>query len=180
MENGDYIEYHTDDEKGVLNEARRGTDFFEECKKEAKIYVHQEDQEATLKTLDIRYLKEALDKNKVVELTYRRIMGDNSFYVLMKISRMEDDKRFIVISVSDIDELMRKRRAEERVQEERIVYARLHALTGNFIVVYVVDPETDNYREFSATSYYEEGFQQAKEGNDFFNTVREAARKFNY
>ena len=180
MENGDYIEYHTDDEKGVLNEARRGTDFFEEVKKEAKIYVHPEDQEATVKGLDIRHLTEALDKNKVVELTYRRIMGDRSFYVLMKISRMEDDKRFIVISVSDIDELMRKRRAEERVQEERIVYARLHALTGNFIVVYVVDPETDNYREFSATSYYEEGFQQAKEGNDFFNTVREAARKFNY
>ena len=180
MENGDYIEYHTDDEKGVLNEARRGTEFFEEVKKEAKIYVHPEDQEATLKGLDIRHLTEALDKNKVVELTYRRIMGDATFYVLMKISRMEDDKRFIVIAVSDIDELMQKRRAEERIQEERIVYARLHALTGNFIVVYVVDPETDNYREFSATSNYEEGFRQAKEGNDFFTTVREAARKFNY
>ena len=39
----------------------------------------------------------------------------------------------------------------ERIQEERIIYARLHALTGNFICVYVVDPATDNYREFSAT-----------------------------
>ncbi|MBQ9573395.1 MAG: GGDEF domain-containing protein [Acidaminococcaceae bacterium] len=180
MENGDYIEYHTDDEKGVLNEARRGTDFFEEVKKEAKIYVHPEDQEATVRGLDIRHLTEALDKNKVVELTYRRIMGDKSFYVLMKITRMEDDKRFIVIAVSDIDELMQKRRAEERVQEERIIYARLHAITGNFIVVYVVDPETDNYREFSAISNYEESFKQAKEGTDFFTAVREAARLFNY
>ena len=180
MENGDYIEYHTDDEKGVLNEARRGTDFFEEVKKEAKIYVHQEDQEATLKALDIRHLTEALDKNKVVEVTYRRIIGDRSFYVLMKISRMEDDKRFLVIAVSDIDELMQKRRAEERVQEERIIYARLHAITGNFICVYVVDPKTNNYREFTATSNYEESFKQAKEGRDFFTTVREAARLFNY
>ncbi len=31
--------------------------------------------------------------------------------------------------------------AEERIQEERDVYARLHDLTGNFIVVYVVDPK---------------------------------------
>ena len=39
----------------------------------------------------------------------------------------------------------------QRLRGERVIYARLHALTGNFICVYVVDPETDQYREFSAT-----------------------------
>ena len=66
-----------------------------------------------------------------------------------------------------------------QIQEERIIYARLHALTGNFICVYVVDPETDHYREFSATDDYVSSFSQAKEGRDFFTTVREAARQFN-
>ena len=93
---------------------------------------------------------------------------------------MEDDPRFLVIAVSDIDELMRKRRAEERIQEERIIYARLHAITGNFMVVYVVDPETGRYREFSATDNYVESFAQAKEGKNFFDKVREAAVVFNY
>jgi diguanylate cyclase (GGDEF)-like protein len=75
---------------------------------------------------------------------------------------------------------MRQRRLEERMQEERIVYARLHALTGNFIVVYVVDPETNHYREFSATDNYVESFAQAKEGEEFFDKVREVARLYNH
>ena len=28
MDTDEYIEFHTDDERGVLNEARRGSDFF--------------------------------------------------------------------------------------------------------------------------------------------------------
>ncbi len=68
----------------------------------------------------------------------------------------------------------------QQIQEERIIYARLHALTGNFICVYVVDPETDRYREFSATDDYVKSFSQAKEGSNFFDTVRKAAVQFNH
>ena len=68
----------------------------------------------------------------------------------------------------------------DRNEEERIVYARLHALTGKFICVYVVDPGTNRYHEFSATDNYAESFGQAKEGKDFFGTVREAARLYNH
>lgn len=180
MDSGEFIAYHTDDECGVLNEARRGTNFFERCKQEAKLYVHQDDQEGYLRALDHAFLSETLDNTKVFELTYRRIDRNSPFYAQMKISRMEDDDRFIVIAIFDIDELMRQRRAEERVQKERIIYARLHALTGNFIVVYEVDPETDDYREFSATDDYVESFAQAKEGADFFNKVREVGSIFNH
>ena len=65
--------------------------------------------------------------------------------------------------------------AYERIQGERLIYARLHAITGNFICVYVVEPDTEIYREFSATSDYDKSFAQAKEGKNFFATLREAA-----
>ena len=39
----------------------------------------------------------------------------------------------------------------KKVSDEATIYARLQAITGNFIVVYVVDPETNNYWEFSST-----------------------------
>ena len=68
----------------------------------------------------------------------------------------------------------------QRLRGERVIYARLHALTGNFICVYVVDPETDQYREFSATDDYVNSFAQAKTGTDFFGTVRKAAGVFNH
>ena len=67
-----------------------------------------------------------------------------------------------------------------KLEEERVVYARLHALTGNFIVIYAVDPETDSYREFSATEDYSENLAQAKKGEHFFDKAREVSRTFNH
>jgi len=180
MDTDELIEFHTDDEHGVLSEIRRGSDFFEGCERDAKLGVHPEDQAAFVRAMNREFLRKALEENRVFELTYRRIKDGKPFYVLMKVTRMEDDDRMVVIAVQDIDEKVRQRRAEERIQEERIIYARLHALTGNFLVVYVVDPQTGAYREFSATDNYEESFAQAKEGSDFFATVRNASRAFNY
>ncbi|MBR3742041.1 MAG: EAL domain-containing protein [Clostridia bacterium] len=180
LDTDEFIAFHTDDERGVLSEARRGENFFEAANQEAKIYIHPDDLEEYLKVMNREFLSKTLNHAKVYELTFRRIERGTPFYVQMKISRMEDDPRFIVFAISDVDELMRKRREEEKIQEERVVYARLHALTGNFIVVYVVDPETDHYREFSATDDYEKGFAQEKTGEDFFGKVRDAACIFNY
>lgn len=180
IDTDEFIEFHTDDERGVLTEARRGSDFFEGCERDARYFVHEEDQAAFIRAMDRRFLEEVLEGNKVFELTYRRIVDDRTFYVLMKVSRMEDDPRYVVLAVSDIDELVRQRRAEKRIQEERLIYARLHALTGNFLCVYVVNPETDEYHEFSATDNYVETFAQAKEGMDFFQVVRKVACDFNH
>ena len=180
MESDEYIAYHTDDVRGVLNEAGRGANFFERRREEADLSIHPEDRAEYRKAMDPSFLCKALDHAKVYELTFRRLEKGDPFYVRMNASRMEDDPRFIILSISDVDEQMRRRQAEERIQEERIVYARLHALTGSFIVVYVVDPETGKYREFSAASSYTESFAQAKEGADFFSTLRNAARIYSH
>ena len=176
METDSYIEYHTDDDSGVLTEARRGTDFFESCKREVKLFVHPDDNAAFVKAMDRAFLTEALDRTRVFEMTYRRIKGGAPFYVLMKVSRMEDDNQHIVIGVTDIDEQVKQRRAEEKMKEERASYGRIHALTGNFMAVYMVDPETDSYREFGSADDYREHFGQLKEGESFFDTAREAVR----
>ena len=180
IETGDFIEYRTDDSLGALAEARRGTDFFDRCARGASQYIHPEDRAEFEKVVSRAYLRQALERDKVFETTYRRLEDGKPRYVRMRVSRMEDDPHFLVISVSDVDELIRQRRAEERMQEERMVYARLHAITGNFIVVYVVDPETERYHEFSATDVYVENFSQAKDGTGFFEKVRREAKTFNH
>ena len=177
---GAFVEYHTDESRGALAEARRGADFFAECGQDAARRVYPEDREAVTRALDRRALAEALSRSGTFEMTYRRTRDGKPFYVRMRVSRLADDPRFIVIAVLDIDEMMRQRRATERMREERVIYARLHAITGNFIVVYVVDPATDRYREFSATADYTESFAQDKEGEDFFGKVRAAARLFSH
>lgn len=180
MDTDEFVDFHTDDKHGVLTEARRGKDFFESCAREAQQFIHPEDRESFVRAMNRKTLTESLEKRGRFELAFRRILDGNPLFVKMTVTRMEDDNRIIVIAVSDIDELMKQRKAEEQIREERVVYARLHALTGNSICVYVVDPQTDRYREFSATDDYEDSFAQAKDGTDFFSTVREAARQFNH
>ena len=179
MDTDELIEFHTDDTRGVLSEARRGSDFFEGCERDAKIYLHPDDQELFIRAMRRDALAKALDDGDgTFELSYRVMRDGRGVYVRMKVTRMEDDPRIIVLAVSDVDELMRQRRLEARIREERLIYARLHAITGNFIVVYVVDPETSRYREFSATPDYEKSFYRDKEGEDFFESVRRDARTF--
>ena len=177
METGEFIEYCSDDECGMLLEARRANDFFGSCEREAKVYVHSEDQDAFIAAMNHEYLSDALDRSEEFEMTYRRIKDGRSFYVQMNVSHMKDDDRLIVIAVKDIDELVKKRRAEERIHEERIVYARLHAITGNYIVVYVVNPETNHFRELSSTDAYAQYFALEKEGDDFFVRSRDMTRQ---
>lgn len=134
IDTGEYVEFHTDDAHSALTERRRDTDFFESCKREAKLFVHTDDQAAFVAAMNQEFLTNALSQSKAFEMAYRRIKDEKQIFVNMRVSRMEDDKRFIVIAVTDIDELVRKRLAEERMQEERLEHVRslasIDALTG--------------------------------------------------
>ena len=180
VDTGAYIEFHSDDSCGRLLESRRATDFFESCKREARVFVHPDDQDLFMSAMDRDFLLEALAHTEEFQMVYRRSKGGRTFYVQMNVSRMKDNDGFLVMAVKDVDELVKKRRAEERIREERLVYARLHAITGNFIVVYVVDPETGVYHEFSSTPDYREVLAQPQAGEDFFGDVWEAALRFNH
>ena len=109
MDTDEFIEYNTGDDLGVLTQARRGADFFEGCERDVKLFVHPDDQEAFVKAMNRDFLTDVLSRSEVYDLTYRRIKAGRTFYVRMRVSRIEDDRRFIVIAVSDIDELMKKR-----------------------------------------------------------------------
>ena len=122
MDSDEFIEYHTDDSHGVLAEVRRGSDFFEGCERDAKLYVHTEDQAAFVKTMDREFLTEVLSEEKVYKLIYRRILNGRTFYVEMSVSRMEDDRRFIVVAVKDIDELMKQRFEEKLIERQKEIY----------------------------------------------------------
>ena len=178
VETGEFIEYYSDDVRGMLLERRRATGFFESCEREAKLFVHQDDQDMFVTAMNREFLSNALDDSDEFEMTYRRIKDDRTFWVQMRVSRMRDDDSLIVVAVSDIDELVKKRRAEERIREERIVYARLHAITDNFVAVYVVNPKTEQYHEFSSSDYLEQTFAVEKEGDDFFGRAREVTCRY--
>lgn len=174
LDSEEYIEFQTDDESGTLTEARRGWHFFEQCMIDIEQAIYPDDRAIVREALDRKKLVKKLDRNKTVVVNYRLLQKDRATYVSMRISRMTDDERYIVIGVMDVDEQMKQRHAAERMKEERIAYARLSALTGDYLCIYVVVPETGYYREFSASASYEK-LVQAKTGGDYFAATREAA-----
>lgn len=66
------------------------------------------------------------------------------------------------------------RRAEQRIREERTAYARISALAGDFIAIFIADPESGRYREYSA-SLRSESSVPMREGADFFSDLRDLA-----
>ena len=49
-------------------------------------------------------------------------------------------------------------------------------MAGDLVCVYVVEPETNRYREFSSTSGFDQ-YALPKSGTDFFETTRKTAKK---
>ncbi|MBP5291777.1 MAG: transporter substrate-binding domain-containing protein [Lachnospiraceae bacterium] len=171
----EFIEYRTDDEHDALTEARRGWHFFEECQNDVNEYVHPDDRAKMSKALERHTLLKALERNNTFITTYRLLSDNEPTNVSMKVSRMEDDERFIIIGITNIDEEVKQRREVERVKEEQLAYARLRALAGDFLCIYSVIPSNDHYREYSATVSVE-GFERPREGTDFFADSRKQAR----
>ena len=75
----------------------------------------------------------------------------------------------------DVTGIERIRRAEERMEEQQVAFGRISALSGDYISVHVVDPESEHYSIYSATAGFR-SFGLPKEGTDFFNTTREMSR----
>ena len=174
-----YIEYVTDEAHGMLTEARRGERFFEQCKLDAQTYLHPDDRDAFVRAMDRDTLLDILDRNKTFIMTYRLLTEDGVTYVTLKVSRMADDDRFIVFGVTDTDEQVREQKTAERAQEERIAYTRLSALIGDYLCVFVVNPETNSYRQFSSSAGFK-NYSRAGEGKDFFDTSIKARQRSIY
>jgi diguanylate cyclase (GGDEF)-like protein len=170
IETGEYIEYRPD-ENGTLTEFKRKDDFFGALKQTAGEIIYSEDVESVLEAMDRETLKETLDRNSSLMMTFRYQADNEPVYVTMKVSRMQDDDRFIVIGITNVDDEMKQKRAADRMLEEQIAYGRINALSGDYICIYIVDPVNDHYREFSASTGYE-SLGVEKEGDDFFDKSR--------
>ena len=175
-----FIEYSSHASEDDLSEERQSEDFFNASRRDAVKFIYPEDQARFMETFKKESILAALNRYGVFTLNYRLMRGGEPVYVSMKASRMEGDDRHLIIGISSIDAQMRHQEAIERVKEERTTYARITALSGDYIAIYTVDPKTNRYTEYSATTDYE-GLGVPKEGDDFFaSAVSEGTRTVYY
>ncbi len=167
-----FIEYSPDPSSKSLTAERHGTDFFAASRKDAMEFIYSEDAERFAAAFHKENVVRALDEYGAFTFTYRLLVDGTPVYVHMKAVRMSSNDNYIIIGVSNIDAQMQAQKHLERMREERISYARIAALTGNYFVIYTVDPVTGDYEEYDATSELDE-FSVAKNGENFFESSRE-------
>ena len=172
LETDQFIEYSSDVMRENLAVERHGDDFFTAARKDAVQRVYKPDQEYLIQSFTKENVERAMDTQGTFTLTYRLLMDGNPTYVHMKSVRMRNDKSHIIIGVSNVDAQMRRKEALERIQYERNALARISALSGGYIVMYTVDPQTERYIQYSATQDFTR-LGLAREGEHFFTRSRE-------
>ena len=98
---------------------------------------------------------------------------------LLRASVIGDEKEDYRIRLQESDRMMEQRLAKERAEEEHIAYARISALSGEYLSIHIVDPETEHYHEYTANAGFK-SFGLPVEGEDFFNLTRELSRSLVY
>ncbi len=103
----EFTEYRGGEDGTALSVVRSGWHFFSDCKAELSENVYHEDKEAFLQAINRKNLMKALGRKDTCSFTFRRMVQNCPVYFSMKISRMKNDDRFIIVGFSEIDAEMR-------------------------------------------------------------------------
>ena len=110
---------------------------------------------------------------------YRLMIDGNPTYVELKATRVENDSNHIIIGVTNVDAQMKDRIYAENEKEEKKAYMRLNAFSRNLLVLYIIDPETDEYTQFSASDDFN-SLGISKKGKNFFEETYKNSLKTIY
>ncbi len=177
--NDSYVEYGSKTEAGHLGNVEHGINFFSEAREMALTYLYEDDQKKFIDAMYKDKMLTEINSHGSYVIQYRLMINDAPAYVNLKATSVPGDEKHIIIGINNVDAQVKDRKAAEKAREEQKSYMRMNALNGNLIVLYIVDPETEQYKEFSATKDYEQ-FGVAKEGNDFFASTLERGKKVVY
>ncbi|MBQ6381333.1 MAG: diguanylate cyclase [Clostridia bacterium] len=175
----EYIEYGSRTTDGKRTVETHGSQFFHTIKEDAAKLVYEEDRKGLVETLTRENILQELAQADVFKYNYRLMLEGEPTYVSLKVTRIPGDENHLVIGITNVDGEMKTRLAAEQVREESKAYLRLSAFSRSLLVLYVIDPETEAFTEFSSTEDYAE-FGIAKKGTDFFEETYKNAQNAVY
>ena len=183
LETEKFIEYSSTVGEEELAVERHGKNFFAASRKDTmtRIYVediaavkrdtmvriYEEDREPFLTGFTKKNIINELDTHGSFFITYRLIDSGKPVYVNMKVMRMKPDNRHIIIGISIVDSQMKQQELHEAIHREEAAYARIMALSGGYLGLYTVDPDSNGYFEYVASNEFKE-LGLNKTGTDFF------------
>ena len=167
LDTEEFTEYSPDGANRDISVERHGTNFFEECRKDAPSQLYPKDIDEFFRMFNKENIVNGLKKNGSVTHTYRIMVDGAPVYVNMKIVAERNNSNNIIIGVNNVDAQMKHKEALEKIREERTAYARITALSGDFMALYMIDPVTEDYSLYSSTAYFN-ALGSSSEGTNFF------------
>ena len=119
----EFTEYRKEQDGNALSEIRRGWHFFSDCKAELCESVYKDDKEAFMQAMNRKNLMKTLSRKDTFITTFRRVINNRPTYVSMKISRMENDEKYIIICFTNVDAEMREALAKSEALSDALYSA---------------------------------------------------------
>ncbi len=150
--------------------------------------VAREDQERMQEQISLPYILEQFETRNQFSVSFIRDLETGPRHYRIDLGKvfMPGGRTGVMMGFKDVDEEVREdhammqalddaKRAEEeyrQVAAEQISYGKVaQALAGDYFSIYIVDPDTDRFVQYSATKEYD-GLGLDKSGDDFFETSR--------
>ncbi len=171
----EFVEYTFDLETDGFSLERTGEDFFLASKRDAQLILFEDDQQGFISSFEKENVLQTIRTQGSFTITYRQLIDGEPHYMRMKAVRTDSDSDHIVIGVCDVDEYIKQQRRFEQTESERMAYARITALSDEFVCAYVVDVESGRFIEYDADADYSR-LGLLKEGEDFFGATLRQSR----
>ena len=174
-----FIEYSSPVGRDEIAVECHGDHFFEASRRDSMTRIYEEDRDNFLLNFTKEKILHELDEHGAFSITYRLIDTGEPMYANMKITRMLPDTKHLIIGISIVDSQIKQQEYLDTIQREKTAYSRIVALSGGYLTLYTVDPVTEKYYEFNASTDYK-SFGLAVSGDDFFQTTIEKCWQYVY
>ena len=150
--------------------------------------VAKEDQERMQEEISLPYILKQFESRNSFTVSFVRMLESGPRHYLVDLIKvfMPGGRIGVMMGFKDVDEDVRHRQAMQRALEDaqrateayrlaaaqRLTYEKVaQALAGDYFSIYIVDPDTEKFVEYSATKEYDDlGID--KSGGDFFSLSR--------
>ena len=176
LETNHYATYRHDGSQEDLSVILEGEDFFAEMRDRAASMLYTPDSEEVMRVFTKDNIIRTIDAQGTFAITYRLMQQGVPVWMTLKASRMADDERHLTVGISNVDAQMKRQEADKRLREEQATFSRIMALSGDYLAVYAVNPDTGVYHELTERQEYRD-YVHLEGGQDFFADVVDKCRK---
>ncbi len=176
METDSFAEYASDGETRDIIFKKLGKNFFDYDREGFDLEIYSPDFIQFRKNLSKANVEKELSEKNVFSYVTRIVIDEKPIYVSVKAVKIRGDGKHVIFGLCNVDDQIRNKEIVDKAKEERNIYARIGALSGNFIYIYTVDPKTNYYYRYNPLNIRSD-LDMDDEGENFFEAVISRAPK---